>query len=614
MPSDVNVNILLVDDHPENLVALEAILNGLGNLVMAHSGSEALKYLLNQEFAVILLDVQMPGIDGFETASLIRQRQRSSHTPIIFLTAFSTSDIMMFKGYSLGAVDYLLKPIDPVVLTSKVSVFVDLYKKNAEIQWQADRMAAMNLELQQSEERFRRLSACSPVGIFLADLERGCFYTNPRCQSICGFTFEESLGDGWIDFIYPDDRDRAVRKWFNYIRANAHTEFLDEYRYQNKDGTIRWTTMRASPMFSDNGALMGHVGTIEDITERKQAEATRAQMIQEQAARQEAERANRMKDEFLAVLSHELRTPLNAILGWSKLLLTRDLDPGMMERALDTIERNAKSQAKLVEDILDVSLIVQGKLRLNPCQISLVTLVESTLETFQPIALEKQIQLELILPEGITSELAHTNPDAVSAMRVYGDPERLRQVIRNLLTNAIKFTPEEGLVEVKLSVVERDGQPSMVNGQPSMVNGQPSMVNGQSSVAQIQVRDTGIGIAPDFLPYVFDRFRQADSTTTRSYSGLGLGLAIVDHIVKLHNGDIRVESEGTGKGATFTVTLPLAQSSATPCEGFDKQMENQQVEQQLIMENQLHSVKSQHLEVVNQDACVEEQTELSSWA
>lgn len=582
MPSDVN--ILLVDDHPENLLALEAILGGLGNLVMAHSGAEALKCLLNQEFAVILLDVQMPGIDGFETASLIRQRQRSSHTPIIFLTAFSTSDIMMFKGYALGAVDYLLKPIDSVILTSKVAVFVDLYKKNAEIQRQANQLAAMNIEMRQSEERFRCLSACSPVGIFLADLERGCFYTNPRCQAICGFTLEESMGDGWIEFIHPDDRDRAVKNWFTYIHENVKTEFADEYRYRMKDGTVHWTTVRASPMFSDSGHLMGHVGTVEDITERKQAEAAQAQIIREQAARQEAERANRMKDEFLAVLSHELRTPLNAILGWSKLLLTRGLDGETMERALETIERNAKSQAKLVEDILDVSLIVQGKLRLSFCPINLITLVESALETFQPIALEKQVSLKLITPET-------TTPDIPVELTVYGDPERLRQVVRNLLSNAIKFTPEDGQVSVTVSIVEgqsSDRKPSIVNRQlldretlpsePSIVNRQlsnhelstidhePLTIDHQPAThyVQIQVKDTGIGITPDFLPYVFDRFRQADSTTTRSYSGLGLGLAIVHHIVKLHNGDIVAMSEGTDTGSIFTVTLPLMQPGSQP--------------------------------------------------
>src|SRR4028118_1110577 len=197
MPLEPKVNVLLVDDHPENLLALEAILGNLGqHLVRANSGAEALRCLLHQDFAVILLDVQMPGMDGFETATLIRNRKRSQHTPIIFLTAFSTSDPPMFKGYSLGAVDYLFKPVEPEILTSKVSVFVDLYNKTAEVKRQAAQLAAVNAELRESEERFRSLSACSPVGIFLTDVEGRCTYANPRFQAIGGFSVEQSLGNG----------------------------------------------------------------------------------------------------------------------------------------------------------------------------------------------------------------------------------------------------------------------------------------------------------------------------------------------------------------------------------------------------------------------------------
>lgn len=180
MQPEPQVNILLADDEPENLTALEAVLEGLGqNLVKASSGEDVLRHLLYQDFAVILLDVQMPKLDGFETATLIRQRSRSHHTPIIFLTAFSTNDSLIFKGYSLGAVDYLFKPIDPVVLSSKVSVFVDLYRKTLEVQRQGLELAAINTELRQSEERFRTLSACSPVGIFLTDVAGRCTYANP---------------------------------------------------------------------------------------------------------------------------------------------------------------------------------------------------------------------------------------------------------------------------------------------------------------------------------------------------------------------------------------------------------------------------------------------------
>lgn len=293
MQSEPKVNVLMVDDHPENLIALEAVLEGLGqNLVKAYSGEEALRCLLHQDFAVILLDVQMPGLDGFETATLIRQRDRSRLTPIIFLTAFSTSDSLKFKGYSLGAVDYLLKPIEPEILTSKVSVFVDLYQKSAALNRQAVQLAAINSELRQSEERFRSLSACSPVGILLFNNQGYCTYTNPRCQAICGFTMGESLGEGWTNFFFDGDRTRALADWTNYL-GKGH-EFWGEYRFQSPDGEIRWTQMRASPMYSDQGESIGYVGTIEDITERKEAEEARANFIREQAARQQAESANRM--------------------------------------------------------------------------------------------------------------------------------------------------------------------------------------------------------------------------------------------------------------------------------------------------------------------------------
>ena len=548
MQSEPKVNVLMVDDHPENLIALEAILDGLGqNLVKAHSGEEALRCLLHQDFAVIMLDVQMPGLDGFETATLIRQRERSRLTPIIFLTAFSTSDTLKFKGYSLGAVDYLLKPIEPEILTSKVGVFVDLYQKSAALKRQAVQLAAINTELRQSEERFRSLSSCSPVGILLFNTQGLCTYTNPRCQTICGFTLAESLGQGWTNFLYEDDRVRAAADWNAYLQ-NKH-EFVGEYRFQVPGSAICWTQMQASPMYSDQGAPIGYVGTVEDITERKQAEEARADFIREQAARQQAESANRMKDEFLAVLSHELRTPLNSMLGWTRLLLTKKFDEATTTRALETIERNAKSQAQLIEDILDVSLIIRGKLRIQTGPLNLIPVLEAVLETVQPQAEAKKIQIT-------------TDFDA-SADVVCGDAERLRQIFWNLLTNAVKFTPEGGSVRVRL-LRWQDGHSKMDQTSKNLLPS--SFLLHPSDYAEIQVIDSGIGINPEFLPYVFDRFRQADSTTTRSYGGLGLGLAIVRHLVELHSGTIQAESEGQDQGAAFKVKLPLMKlsKSATP--------------------------------------------------
>jgi PAS domain S-box-containing protein len=520
MLSELTVNILLVDDHPENLLALEAILTPLGgNLVKAHSGEEALRCLLHQDFAVILLDVQMPGMDGFETATLIRSRERSRHTPIIFLTAFSTNDNLVFRGYSLGAVDYLLKPIEADILTSKVGVFIELFKKTEEVKRQSRQLASINTELRESEERFRLLSACSPVGIFLTDVNGFCTYANPRFQAICDLSLSDALGDRWLQAVHLEDRQQVIADWFTYTQEIR--EYSDEFRFQTRSGEVRWTHVRSSPMFSNTGELMGHVGTVEDITGRKSAEAARVQIIQEQAARQQAEAANRMKDEFLAVLSHELRTPLNSMMGWARLLRTKKFDEETTARALETIERNARSQAQLIEDILDVSLIVRGKLRLNLCPINFASVVEQAIESVRPLAEAKGIQLETSLAD--------------SAISVCGDPNRLQQIVWNLLTNAIKFTPEQGRIVVELIQ--------------------------QQEQAQLRVTDSGIGIQPEFLPHVFERFRQADGTTTRPHSGLGLGLAIVRHLIELHSGTVQAESEGEGQGASFTVQLPLLRQS-----------------------------------------------------
>jgi PAS domain S-box-containing protein len=271
MLSERKVNILLVDDRPENLIALEAILDRLGqNLVKACSGEQALKCLLNLDFALILLDVEMPGIDGFETAMLIRQRERSRNTPIVFLTALSGGDKYMLKGYALGAVDYLTKPIDPAILISKVGVFVELFQKTMEVKQQANQLSLINTELKTSEQRFRSLSACAPVGIFLSDETGRCTYSNPNCQAICGLKVNDSWENKCKEFIHPEDRDRVLANWCRCDRTLVI--YCAEFRIYAPDGTLRWVCVRTSPMLSESRELTGYVGTIEDITEFKQAE------------------------------------------------------------------------------------------------------------------------------------------------------------------------------------------------------------------------------------------------------------------------------------------------------------------------------------------------------
>jgi PAS domain S-box-containing protein len=534
MEHEQKISILLVDDKPENLLALEAILESLGeNLVRATSGEEALRCLLYQDFAVILLDVQMPKIDGFETATLIRNRGRSHQTPILFLTAFSNNEEMQFEGYAIGAVDYLTKPINSDILTSKVKVFVDLYKKTLALKQQTD-------VLKQSEERFRSLSNCVPVGIFETDTQGHYTYNNPRYQAICGLTSQECLVKGWLECVHPEDRESAIASWDEYIREGRGREYSQEFRLQTKkDDPIRWIYVRSSPMLCSLGKLVGYVGSIEDISVCKQAEEVRAQVAQEKTARLEAEKANRMKDEFLAVLSHELRTPLTSMLGWSKILRTTKLGEAETARAIDAIERNAISQSQLIEDILDISRIIRGKLRLNLSVVNLVSITQAALEALRPLAQKKDIQLNLTLDTSLGS--------------ISGDSARLQQIVWNLLSNAIKFTPNGGKVEVRLTTVEKNHM-----GASEELSSTPQPLTPLNYPhAQLQVIDTGIGITPDFLPQVFDHFRQSDSSTTRSHSGLGLGLAIVRRLVELHGGTIIAESPGKGQGANFTVRLPL---------------------------------------------------------
>jgi signal transduction histidine kinase/ActR/RegA family two-component response regulator len=252
-------------------------------------------------------------------------------------------------------------------------------------------------------------------------------------------------------------------------------------------------------------------GMAHDVTERRQA------LVREKEARLEAETANRLKDEFLSTLSHELRTPLTAIIGWTKLLIQGEVEPEKQPQALDTILRNAKSQAQLVDDLLDVSRIITGKLRLefSPCELQPV--IEAALESMRPTAEAKAVRLQLLI-EPRTGE-------------VLGDPDRLRQIVWNLLSNAVKFTPPGGFILARFQRVD--------------------------SHVEIVVSDSGVGIKPHFLPHVFERFTQADGSTTRAHGGLGLGLAIVRHLVELHGGTVRAESDGEGKGATFIVSLPL---------------------------------------------------------
>ena len=526
--SDSRPRVLLVDDRPQNLTTLEGVLGNLDlMLVKADGADEALRHLLQYDFAAILLDVEMPGIDGFETARLIRTRARSRLTPIIFLTAFSRGRSQASEAYSLGAVDYIVKPFDPDILKWKVSVLVDLYQKSAQLAERSLLLQDINaqLEKQQADLQWERnftqsvLDTASSL-IIVTDIEGHIVSFNRACEVLTGQPSALARGKIFWDFCAPEDADECKR----FVQGNVG-ELGCETHWLSATGAKRLTSWckHNLPYFRDSGRECV-VLTGVDVTDRQRAEQERAQVIQERAAR-----LNQSKDQFLALVSHELRTPLTAIIGWVHILRTRELVPEKRAKALESIERNARLQEEIIGDILDVSRIGSGQLSIKFEPIDLRRIVEDTLDTVHFMADAKSLQLK--------SDLQPT-PE------VLGDGKRLHQVFSNLLSNAIKFTPEHGTIEVCL---ESD-----------------------TSEIRIRIRDSGKGIDTQLLPHIFEPFIQGDSTTTRRYGGLGLGLTIVHHLVQLHGGTIQAENIGEGKGAVFTVRLPISGVRAQPADSLLK--------------------------------------------
>jgi PAS domain S-box-containing protein len=363
-----------------------------------------------------------------------------------------------------------------------------------------------------TEERYRDLVERLGAIFWEADPQTGRFtFVSRGVEQLLGFSPDRWLADPqfWIDRVDPGDRESLTAEWRRILVAPGDHEF--EFRATANDGRVLWLQNRMRVASANEGDARA-LGVIFDVTDQKQAEVDLAHALAV------AEAANRTKDEFLATMSHELRTPLNAVLGWTQILRTGALQKTPRVRALESIDRNARAQAQIIDDLLDVSRIITGKLQLEVKAVNLLAVIEAAIDAVQLAADAKRIHLVTVLDR--------------SAAIVAGDSSRLLQVVNNLLTNAVKFTPQEGRVETRL---ERD-----------------------DGVARIRVIDTGQGISPEFLPHVFDRFRQADSSTTRTHGGLGLGLAIVRHLIELHGGTVRADSAGLGSGATFTVELPLS--------------------------------------------------------
>ena len=394
---------------------------------------------------------------------------------------------------------------------------------------------SINLARRRAEEALRKQSewlhvTLSSIGdaVISTDVEGRVTFMNRVAESLTGWSQGEALGRPLSEIFHAlneQTRQPIENPALRALSTGTIVGFANHTILIARDGTEWPIDDTAAPIRNEQGEVAGVVLVFRDITERRRLESERERLLASaQAAQQEAEQANRLKDEFLATASHELRTPLTAVVGWSRLLRTGKLDAENSARALEAIERNATLQTKLIDDLLDVSRIITGKLSLDRRPIEMAHVVSDAVNTVRPAADAKNITIE-------TSFDADAGP-------VLGDANRLQQVVWNLLSNAVKFTPKNGQIRVALLRVD--------------------------SQIEISVRDSGEGINPEFLPYVFDRFRQADGKTTRSHSGLGLGLAIVRQLVELHGGTVYAHSDGPGRGAMFTLRLPVLSINRVP--------------------------------------------------
>jgi len=561
------VHILVVDDRPDKLLALKAMLGQWEqNLVCVRSGNEALREILKRDFAVILLDVNMPIMDGFETAALIRKRQRSETTPIIFISAVNDAETHVSRGYSLGAVDYILTPVVPEILRAKIAVFVDLFRKTEQVKHQAEEHAkflqeqAARLEAEAGQERFAFLSE---AGIVLAGsldievtLKNLARLVVPRLGHFC--IVNQLDEDGELKQLAVAHRDPEKEQLLRELeypkrgetqhaalrviesRTLEHQNDLDDAMidslfagvYRNAVKELAPRAYVALPIVA-RGNIIGSITMVRtgDETSYSPAEVALASVLAQriafaldnaslylaaQKAREEAEAANRAKDRFLAMLSHELRTPLTPVIT-SILNLEGDKSiPPHVQQSLLVMRRNVELEARLIDDLLDLTRVGSGKIHLNIETVDAQSLLENAVEICRPDIVSKSLTLTLRLQ--------------ATDSHVEGDPARMQQIFWNLIRNAMKFTHQGGIV-VK--------------------------THNEGGRFHIQVTDTGIGMEGELIDRIFKPFEQGENGR---YGGLGLGLTITSSLVDIHEGEIGVKSKGLGHGSTFSVSFPTVEA------------------------------------------------------
>ena len=504
-PAQSTPRILVVEDDAKMRRVLELLLSGHWTVETSADAAAAITATRERPPDLVLTDLLLPGMDGYDFLRQLRAEAGTRTLPVIVISGL-TEEADRLRALEAGANDYLIKPFSERELMLRVTTHLEMGFLRREA------------ALRESETQLRAILEGALDAVVGMDANGDVIDWNAQAEATFGYTRAEAVGRRLAELIIPSPLREAHYKGLERYFETGEAPILNrrvEVEAQRKDGSrvpieLAITVVKGWGFYRFNAFAR-------DISDRRAADTERNRLLEE------AREANRMKDEFLAMLSHELRTPLSAIVGWAHMLRTGGLDEPTVARAIETIDRNAKVQNQLIEDILDVSRIVAGKFHLDMRSVDLVRIVEAAIDTVSPLATSRGVQLR----QDLSAEIGPCCP-------AIGDPDRLQQVVWNLLTNAIKFTPRGGVVTVE---VRRQDDPAEF---------------------EIVVRDTGQGISADFLPHIFERFRQA-GTGARRHGGLGLGLSIVRHIVEMHGGTVMATSAGEGQGSVFTLRLPVVE-------------------------------------------------------
>ncbi|WII72383.1 response regulator [Bdellovibrio sp. 22V] len=533
MPNKQNpVDILIVDDRIDGLIALEAVLDMPDiNLVKAQSGREALELLSHYDFGVILLDVQMPEMDGFETAIRIRQNEKYRLTPIIFVTAINKDDRYIYRGYEAGAVDYIFKPFEPQILRAKVSVFMELFRKSRQLEDQAEKIRESErrerylrlTELEnESLKRYRALADAIPHMVWRARNDGMLDYVNKGWIDYTGLSLEQSSGNGWHSAIDSEDLKSFLKCWMDSMTDGR--AFEAELKVRNAKGEYHWFWVKTVAEINQMGQVASWLGTCTDINDRK---ITEMKLIK---AEKEAKAASVSKTSFLANMSHEIRTPMNAILGFTELMLDPYQTAEERIECIHTVQRNASQLLKIIDEILDISKVESGHMQIEKVEVNVPTLLDDLKNLLQLQAADKGLELRF----GLDTEIPRT---------IISDPTRLRQILLNLIGNAIKFTQKGSVVinvawHAKESAEARDKM-------------------------EFRIIDTGVGVSAEHAHRLFQPFMQEDSSTTRKFGGTGLGLALSRQLARAMGGDISLLRSEQGKGSEFLIQVDAPALSDT---------------------------------------------------